>query len=172
MRRRRRIQSRPSPIQSFRQIYDKAATIIGLADETDIVADGSDQNPPGFTNNVVPVGAMIYRIRLNITVQGASSSDSGKAGFIVYKLRGGQGGGTDITNYITLGGTATRNQVFWNQALPYGTEDAGPRSFDRWLKIPKTFQRMREGDNFQVKFTNSDASSVSYSLHAEYKFYR
>ena len=172
MPRRMRRRMRMTVIQSYRQIFDNAITLMGLSDQTDIIANGTDASPPGNLNNVVPVGAMIYRIRLNITVQGAGGQDSGKAGFILYKLRGGQGGGTDIANYITLGGTSTRNQVFWNQALPYGSEDAGPRSFDRWLKIPKSMQRMRDGDNFQVKFTNNDSSNVSYSLHAEYKFYR
>jgi len=145
---------------------------MGLADSTDIIAEGTDAQAPGFTNNAVPVGAKIYRIRLNLTVQGAGSADSGSAGFILYKLRAGQGGGTDIANYITLGGSKTRNQVFWNQALPYGSNDAGPRSFDRWLKIPPSFQRMRDGDQFQVKFTNASVSNVVYTIHAEYKFYR
>lgn len=159
------------PIQSFRQILDKAITVLPSTIDNTQVLNGTDTDDIGFTNTAIPTGSQVYRIRVVINARGAGGSASGDIQWYLAKLRSGQTAAS-FPAPNALGGSAVRNQVFHNQHSMYATEDGHPYHFDRWLKIPKIYHRVRDGDQFFVKVNNPGTSSMDFSLHVEYKAYR
>ncbi len=159
-----------APIVTFRQIGDKSISLIGGAIDDTTLATGSDSQDVGSVNTVVRTGTKIYRIRVVINCRGASSAVSGDIGWYLAKVRNAQAFGS-FPSPVAMGGDPLRNQIFHSQYDSYGTEDGYRYKFDRWIKIPKIYQRMRSGDFFIVKLLNQSSDALNYTIHYDYKAY-
>ncbi len=168
--RRRNYRSRgasPVVIQSFKKVLNDAPTsrvpatniVLNLAKGVDSVAAGQT----GVIDADVPTGCVIR----SIEIQWSYANLSGGNCFIhttIQKLRSGQGG--IAANLV--GGNPQRNQVFHQTMRSIGTDQNGNAVFR--LKIPKMFQRMREGDVWQ--FSRTGTAVYTDALQVIYKFYR
>ncbi len=169
-RRQRRRRMMLAPIVSFRQIFDKAITFAGgVTDNTEIVTV-DDTTDVGALNTNCHTGSKIYRIRVNITARGAAGSDSGDLSWYLAKARDGQASGT-FPSPNAIGGDMKRNQIFITEFDTFSSQDAPGYKYDRWIKIPKIYQRMRTGDIFLIKFRAEGTSNIEVHYHADYKIY-
>ncbi len=170
-RRRRRMRMMRAPITSFRQIGDLGLSMVGSATENTVIGTARTTDVVGFTNTVVAVGSKISRIRIVINAHGAGGADSGFLDWYLCKARGAQNVTTEFPSATAMGNSDVRNQIFYTQYDAYTSQDGGTYKHDRWVKIPKLYQRMRDGDNFIIKFRNNSTSNLEYSLHYDYKAY-
>ncbi len=164
-----RMRGMRAPIVSYRQVFDKSITLIAGAVENDIIASADQGNTTGNLNIEVGVGVRIYRIRVIILANGTGGGDSGNLGWYLAKSRDP----TLLTAYPdpnAIGGSKLRNFIFRSEYDKYGSQDGKVYKFDRWIKIPKLYQRQRDGDRFFIKFQNG-TGSCEYTIHCDYKAY-
>ncbi len=170
---RRRMRRMAPIIQSFRQIFDKGITLAGSVVDNTGICITDDTTEIGALNTNVPTGSKVFRIRVTLIAQGASGSDSGNFQWYLAKSRDGQ----LFTSYPApnaMGNDKLRNQIFHSEFGAFGTQDGMYYKFDRWIKIPKIYQRMRAGDSFFIKTNSTSAGTVNYVIthHHDYKIYQ
>ncbi len=149
----------------------KQSTLASTNVDTNIANAVEVGVPTKVLGNEVPVGAQIFRIRVALSMNSASGGEDGNIDWYLAKGRGGQAF-TDFPDpdWSAIGLAANRNQIFHTITTQFGSQDAGPYKFDRWLKVPKGMRRMRNGDFFFVK---TQATIVaSYVLGIQYKYYQ
>ncbi len=72
--------------------------------------------------------------------------------------------GSESSNWTTIGLNNTRNQVIKSFMGVVGTEDGGLLKQNIRVKIPKLYQRVREGDTFNLVFNASEPGILSIGL--------
>ncbi len=167
MRRFRSRGSRPRQvIQSFKKVLDFAPTslIAGKVDRsmtlgTDSVAAGQT----GVTDNAVPTGAVVTKI----AIHGAVSNLIVANVFIWLSIQRVHSGQSTISPRV-VGGNPQRNQVHYQTLRMVGPTQTTNFAFT--FKVPKKFQRVREGDEWQLVM-ESDATTVQ-AFQIIYTFYR
>ncbi len=168
---RQRMRRMVAPIISFRQIRDIGISLIAGANQVDNISTANAGIDTGNLNTAVSVGCKIYRIRVVINARGTGGADSGDLSWYLAKARNGQDAASDFPAPNAIGGDEVRNQIFRTEYDSYGSNDGYRYKFDRWVKIPKIYQRMRAGDNLFIRFFNDSGSAVQYKLHTDYKCY-
>lgn len=153
--------------QSFKKIiYHAGASRVastnisfGLVTGVDSVAAG--QTAP--TDDQVPTGSIIPAIEVQLAVANLVSVLF-TYGISMQLLRANQ----SAINPNVAGGNPQRNQIIFQKLLMLGKDQNGNHTFK--FKIPKQFQRIREGDSW--KFVMNGDQVHSSALQAIYKFYR
>jgi len=154
-------------IQSYKKVLNFAPA--SRIPATDIVASlvtGADSiaaGQTGVTDSICPTGAMVKYIE----IQWSLGNLSGGNLFLhtaIELLHAGQA----VLSPLVVGGNAQRNQVFHQSLVAIGTDQNGNRTFR--FKIPKKFQRIREGDVWA--FVRNGSATYSDALQVIYKFYR
>ncbi len=121
----------------------------------------------------VPAGHKVYSVDVVVSfIHGEGTGDTNMS-WMLTKLRADQNvsGLFDSTasNWSSIGNSLARNQVIKSYMGQAGTEDAGPKTWNIHIKIPKIFQRVREGDTLDITFNASDTGSLR--LAHRYKDY-
>ncbi len=156
-----------SIIQSYKKVLNDAPTTrvasttisLNLAKGVESVAAGQT----GVIDADVPTGCVIKFFE----IQWAYANPVAGAVFIhttIQKLQSGQG---PVTPNV-VGGNPQRNQVF-HQTMRVISLNQNGNAVLRF-KVPKKFQRMREGDVWQ--FNRIGDAAFSDALQVIYKFYR
>ncbi len=153
-------------IQSYKKVINHApasftagTNVYAMTLGVDSVAAG--QTGPTDTN--VPTGSVIKYLEIQLALANLGVN----ASFIHIAIEQIHSGQSVIAPNV-VGGDPKRNQVFYQQLFQLGADESFYRTFK--FKVPKSFQRVREGDNWQFVW-NSDAT-VSGSCQIIYKFYR
>lgn len=164
-RRRMRMVRARAPIQSFKQVQSNAPASVVAGTQTDFVlAQGVDNyTGPDAFNKDVPTGATIT----NFDIQISMSNLVGIASFVWVTIQHLRSGQTAIDNQA-VGGNAQRNQVHLQIQRSLGKDQN--RDIVIPFKIPKKFQRVREGDQW-VCSVKCDTIRTQALQHI-YKFYR
>ncbi len=157
--------SGPRPvIRTFKKIINIIPASYGAGFSNVIFAEGKDgaaANQTSATDNDVPTGCLIK----TVTIQFAAVNLVAAAAFlnltIQYKLTG-----QSFIDPGILGGHTQRNQVFFQKCVASGLGQNV--NFQKTFKVPKGFQRIREG--MQWSFTWSNSASVSAIAQVIYKF--
>lgn len=167
-RRRRRSPIRGgSVIQSYKKVLDFAPTSRASAADVSVnMVVGVDSLAAGQltpTDAQVPTGSRITEI----VIQASFANLVTIASFVwltIQHLRAGQA----AVSPRTVGGNAQRNQVHLQLMRTLGQNQN--RDFQIRFKIPKRFQRVREGDKWVLQTTGDTVRTDAYEII--YKFYR
>ncbi len=153
-------------IQSFKKVLNIApasvtagTNVVALSLGTDSVAAGQTTT----TDNAVPTGSIIKFFE----IQHALGNLASTACFIhmaIELLHDGQ----SLVSPNVIGGNKRRNQVFHQALYQVGLDQSNTRTYK--FKVPKKYQRVREGDAWQFIWLNSE--TVSSAVQVIFKFYR
>lgn len=124
------------------------------------VSPGSEATP-----TEVPAGNKVYSVDVVVTFIHASAAGDTNINWMLTKLRADQNVSTLFASpsgadWSNIGLSLGRNQVIKSYIGQAGSEDAGPKSWVVHIKIPKIYQRVREGDVLDITFNASDTGSV------------
>lgn len=118
---------------------------------------------PSAANNEVPVGAVVKYIEIQHPTMNLVSV-AAFMNIAIQHLRSGQ----TIIDPRAVGGNPQRNQVHFQTTFSLGKEQNQTRVYR--FKIPKKFQRVREGDKWE--FTYICSQIFTDQVQIIYKFYR
>lgn len=160
--------SSPRPvIQSFKKVLNFAGTSqsAGTTIQKDLVigVDSVAAGQTGVTDANVPTGAIVKYIEITLCVTNLVAVSD----FVHVAIQQLHSGQTKVSPQ-TVGGNPQRNQVFFQQMFSVGKEQNSTHVYR--FKIPKKFQRVREGDKWI--FTSIYSVVSTDILQAIYKFYR
>ena len=121
----------------------------------------------------VPVGARITTMAISIGFTNATANAGSTYSWMLVKYRSGQTVSncfavTDASQWSNIGVSACRNQVIKSFTGVTGTEDAKALDYVIQVKIPKIYQRMRDGDNWVLTWNSSEAGTIN--IGTRYKF--
>jgi len=155
-----------APIVSYKHQAGTNLTYIGgAANNFDLLflggAPGSEQ---GISD--VAAGHKVYSVDVSVNFVSASGAVSTTYSWMLVRIRDDQSvgtlfGTTDASNWSTIGLSKGRNQVIKSFMGVVGTEDAGSAKYNLHIKIPKPFQRVREGDQLYIVFNAADAGTLA-----------
>jgi len=167
-RRRTRRMSRMAPvIQSYKKVLNFApASRLAATDIPFLIAVGADSiaaGQTGVTDNIVPTGCIIKFVEIQFSVENLLSTACFQH-ICIQHLRATQ----SAISPLVVGGNPQRNQVHYQLMFSIGEQQ---NSNHVWrFKIPKKYQRVREGDAWTL---TTNASGVTTSAcQMIYKFYR
>ena len=166
-RRRRRSFSAPrNIIQSYKKVIDIAPESLTVNKHDIAMSEGVDSVPAGQTSptdNNVPVGAIIKNFNIDLAFINIGNTDC-FVWITIQQLRATQTG----VNPRVVGGNPQRNQVF--RQIMRGIPPDTNANLHINFKIPKRFQRVRDGDTWIIRYENDNV--VSRCAQIVYKFYR
>ncbi len=154
-------------IQSYKKVINHAPASTAAGVNRDmILVTGVDSVAAGqtsVTDSSVPTGAIVKFIDIKLVVGNSTLANVFCHVAIMYTLTG-QG----VVSPLTVGGSALRNQVL-HQDMFAVQQSQNTNKLYRF-KIPKQFQRVREGRVWRI-IVNADLLTSS-AVQAIYKFYR
>ncbi len=153
-------------IQSYKKVLNFAPSSKGAGNTFDLMAVGVDSIAAGQTGPTdanVPTGCVLKYIEIQTCLANLAAG-AVFFHFIIQRTHAGQGalGGNGV------GGTAQRNQVFFQKMVVIGFNQNGNFTFR--FKIPRKFQRVREGDTWS--FGTTSGGTHTSGTQIIYKFYR
>jgi len=147
------------PIVSYKHQFQALVTYGGVdANQTLVLYTGG---APGSvaTPATVPAGNKVFRVNVVVDfISGAGGVTTDYQWMLVH-LRSGQSidtlfAPTGAPDWTNIGLSTARNQVLKSFTTLGGTNDAGPIRGHLSIKIPKIFQRVREGDTLVLVFSS------------------
>ncbi len=157
------------PINSFKHVVDSSGALAPAAESVTPIC----QEDPGGRSTTVPVnvaiGSKVSSLFLSIFVLGTSGSDSGLVDWYIWKNPRGSipGGSRPIPGNTGLANT--RNYIMHEEKGLAATQDGTPMVFKGVIKIPRHFQRIAQGDIFEVVILAPVAKD--FCIKAIYKNY-
>ena len=153
-------------IQSYKKVLDHAPESLTVNKHTIILSKGLDSITAGQvtpTDADVPVGSVIKGFSIDLAFINIGNTDC----FVWVTIQQVHSGQVAV-NPRVVGGNPQRNQVFRQimRGIPPDTNANMHINF----KIPKRFQRVRDGDQWAIHYENSEV--VSRTAEIIYKFYR
>ncbi len=154
-------------VQSFKKVINDApASVAAGVLNQHIATQGVDSVAAGQTTAIdfqVPTGAVIKYIEWQLAIQNLVNV-AAFAHIAIYHQHSGQG----TINPNVVGGNPLRNQIFHQSLFCVGQNQNVNRVFK--FKVPKKFQRVREGDLWKLLIIVDQISTqVGQTI---YKFYR
>lgn len=163
---RRRTGPRPV-VQSFKKVLNFAPTSRAAATtHSSSLVNGVDSIAAGQTSAIddeVPTGSKVFQIEIQF---GASNLVS-QASFLHWDCEMLRSGQTSIAPNA-VGGDDQRNQIMKQGMMVLGKDQSNNRVIV-W-KIPKRYQRVREGDLW--RFNRTCDTTFTDAVQVIYKFYR
>ncbi len=154
-----------NPIQSYKQVsIDGPTSRAAAADIAHTIVKGIDNyDGPTANNNEVPTGAKISSFTLMACFSNLVAV-SLLTHFDVQFIRSGQ---SNVTPGA-VGGNPQRNSIINTKMFFTGKEQN--TNFSMRVKVPRIFQRVREGDLWKIIYNGS--ATYTSATQAIYKFYR
>jgi len=168
-RRGRRMMRRPmmrAPIVSYKHQRNENASYVGAgANHQYNVIVGAEPGQVGTAQSVA-AGNKIYSINVSLNFIHGTQNGNDTPSWMLVSLRDGQTipscfAATDASEWSNIGLSSCRNQVIKSYMTVVGSEDAGPRTWNVHIKIPKIFQRIRQGDAIVIVFNSQDPGTLS-----------
>ncbi len=151
-------------IQSYKQVQLHAPLSVAAGVKGYTLTSVLDNYAgPTALNKEVPTGAIMK----SITIMGGVTNLVNATMFVAMSLQLLRSGQSQV-DPLSVGGSPQRNQVFWTSYKMIGQSQNS--NMNLTFKIPKRFQRCREGDNWKL-VVNADLVS-GQSFYVIYKFYR
>ncbi len=154
-------------IQSYKKVLNFAPTSRAASTKLNqILTTGTDSvaaGQTGVTDSAVPTGAVIKYIEISFSVANLVNVSQ----FFWYTIQMVHTGQSSVAPRV-VGGNAQRNQVFHQVQFMVGQSQNSNHMFR--FKIPKKFQRVREGDKWQLVFESDQV--FTEACQVIYKFYR
>ncbi len=138
---------RPNTIRSYKKVLDFAPASHAASTKIEfLLSEGVDSISPGQStvlDATVPTGAIITEFIIQLSVQNILDA-SVFNWWNIQRLHSGQ---TKV-NPRVVGGNPQRNQVFRQSLRSLGQHQN--RDYSMVFKIPKKYQRVREGDKWEL----------------------
>ncbi len=153
-------------IQSFKKVIFRVNASFSAGFQTEQIAIGVDSVAAGQTSVTdpnVPTGSIIKFIEVQFAVHNSVETPCFVNCTLQY-IYGSQA----VIDPNAVGGNNQRNQVLHMDLFSVGALQNSTHKFK--FKIPKQFQRLREGMEWQLAWRNS--ATVNRELQIIYKFYR
>ncbi len=154
-------------IQSFKKVLNFApASRAAGANITASISVGQDSVAAGqiSTNDPnVPTGSIIKFFEIQWSLGNLTDGNN----FLHCTIQRTHSGQSTIAANV-VGGSPQRNQVFMQRSFQLGDRQSGSRTYR--FKVPKKFQRVREGDAWF--FTRTGNAVYTDALQVIFKFYR
>ncbi len=154
-----------APIVSYKHQQQADLTYAGAQANLNYLVYQGGAPGAAATVSSVPAGNKVYGINVSVNFIHASGTGSTRINWMLSHLRSGQTvdgdfGITDASNWSNIGLSKVRNQVVKSFVAVAGTEDAGGKIWNMRIKIPKMWQRVREGDELTVTFNATDTGTL------------
>ncbi len=153
-------------IQSFKKVIDVALTAQPTTVVQKVISTGVDSIAAGQLTALdpnVPTGSIIKHILVQYSCVNLTSV-AHLHGWAIERLHSGQG----LVDPFQVGGSPIRNQVHKMGLMIMGKDQNNNRTIS--FKVPKKFQRVREGDSWV--FITKGNLVYSDAARFIYKFYR
>ncbi len=153
-------------IQSYKKVIFNVGASFSSGFQNEFIAKGEDSVAAGQTSvndPDVPTGSIIKYFEIQFAAVNAVNTPIYLNCTIQYTL----GGQTPI-DPNTVGGHEQRNQVLHMDLFSVGQLQNSNHKFK--FKVPKKFQRLREGMDWTLTWSNS--GTINRSFQCIYKFYR
>ncbi len=135
-----------------------ASEIAGLNVQTLVVgADNATLGQTGVTDGTVPVGARITHMEIWMPKINLGAT----ANFITWTIQHTQSGQT-VVNPLVAGGNPIRKNIVLTGVIGLGQNQNN--SVHIKFRVPKRFQRIADGDGFNLVTENNLAVSTSYYI--------
>ncbi len=131
-----------------------------------LLVSGVDNATSGQGSNVdaaVPTGCIVKFIEVQFSVTNVTASNLYVNTTFGYRLSG-----QVAIDPKAVGGNPQRNQILHQSQTGIGTNQNYTRTFK--FKIPKKFQRLREGMKWDFTWANNESANVQ--IQVIYKFYQ
>lgn len=154
------------PVKSVKEVLD--TTLVGITGgvTTNLTLAQTLQDYAGsqFTH---PVGAALRSIYLFVQI--ITIAANANVDWYIYKRRGEQQA-ADFPIPGVTGASVVRNQIFHEEkGIPGDNADVNPLTFRGVIKIPRSFQRCRRGDEINIRFRGS--ADYQLCVKAVYKWF-
>ncbi len=154
-------------VQSYKKVLNFAPTSQSASTKiTKVLSSGTDSTAAGQTgptDGAVPTGSIIRFFDIQYVVENVGSTGLFQS-ITMQRMHTGQ----PTVDPLVVGGNPARNQVHLQLLKSIGKDQNG--NFHIKFRVPKKFQRVREGDTW-VLVTSGDAVHSDNCL-VIYKFYR
>ncbi len=153
-------------IQSYKKVINVAPASYTAGANNIFAITGVDAVAAGQTSATdvnVPTGAIVKYIEFQQTIINLSPS----AAFIHVAIQYRENAQASV-NANVVGGNPQRNQVLHQTLFGIGEDQNNARVYR--FKVPKKFQRIREGRSWILAWQTSE--TVSMAAQVIYKFYR
>ncbi len=116
----------------------------------------------------VPAGAHVYSIACDLNwIHGSATGDGSLNWYFIFMRSGQEVADAPSADWSDIGLSNLRNQIIYSELNSIGTEDAGPIKRRVRIKVPKLYQRIREGDVWRLIYDNT--SSVEENIGFRFK---
>ncbi len=160
------------PINSIKHVIDVEGVLVAGSDSTSDILVAVDQPTTPFKPGDVMFGSHVSSVFLSIFVIGATGTGiDGSINWYIAKQRDGQLAGAFPTPGNT-GVSSVRNQIFHEEKGLSGSADGTPMVFKGVVLIPKTFQRIRQGDQMFIRIRINGTADATFCIKAIYKSYQ
>ncbi len=153
-------------IQSYKKVifYAEASQASGF-DSLVIVkgVDGKAAEQTSATDTDIPTGSILKYFEVQFAISNLVSTPCYVNCTIQYKLSG-----QTFEDPVLVGGGKQRNQVLHMDMYGIGKDQNSNHKFK--VKIPKQFQRIRDGVQWAVVFRTN--ATINRQMQVIYKFYR
>ena len=166
MRRRRTIRA---PIVSYKHQRAEDVTYVGAGSNhqfniINVIGPGEPSTPTD-----VAAGHKVYGVNISLNFIHPSGSGTDTPKWMVVYLRADQSiatlfAATNAADWSNIGLSNARNQVIKSFMSVIGTEDSGPRIYNIRVKLPRIYQRLREGDRLVIIFNAVTAGPLSIGV--------
>jgi len=163
---RRRMRPMSAPIVSYKHQRQTDVTYVGgLANQIITYYTGTGPGA-GATVGQVPAGNKVFSVNASVNFTHTSGTGTSRLNWMLVHLRADQDintlfAATDAANWSNIGLSLARNQVIKSYLAIVGSEDAGPKSWNVHIPIPKMWHRVREGDSLVIVFNSDDSGFLS-----------
>ncbi len=152
-------------IKSFKKVLFNVNASFGAGFQTEFIAQGIDGVAPGqssVNDPVVPTGSVIKYVEVQFAANNSVATPVYLNCTLQYKLSG-----QAFIDPNAVGGNQQRNQVMHQDLFAVAQNQNSTHKFK--FKIPKGFQRLREGMQWGLVWANS--ATVNREVQIIYKFY-
>ncbi len=162
----RRRRTMAAPIVSYKHQASENITYAGLNANNNVflfsgIAPGAEISP-----TTVAAGNKVYGVNVSVNFTTNTGTEGSTYSWMLVYFRQGQNlssnfPGSESSNWSTIGLNNTRNQVIKSFMGVVGTEDGGLLRQNIRIKLPKMYQRIREGDTLNLVFNAAEAGTLS-----------
>lgn len=163
-----------APIVSFKHQHSQLTSYVGgNADQLFVINVGSAQAVP-VSPNTTPLGNKQYSVDLTVSFVNGSANTATDYSWMLIHLRSSQdlaglGFVLPSSNWSSIGLAEGKNQVIESHMGTMSTEDGSQLLFQRHIKIPKQWHRMREGDQLVLVWNSAQGGITAFG--ARWKSY-
>ncbi len=158
---------RGAPITTIKHVVDSEGAITSTVSINTIAFTRNVRADP-FNPVDVITGSKVSSFFISLFIIGSTGAPVvGAQNWYINKRHDGQQ--TAFPDPGSTGISSVRNQIFHEEKGLTGSGDGTAMVFKGVIKVPKSMQRMREGDAFDVRILNNGVDSAQFCLKAIYK---